>query len=286
MLFPARCIVSNFYIKSQRVWWLSEWNLCCIVSNFYIKSQRCTMILVIRMCCIVSNFYIKSQLRPGIELWLISCIVSNFYIKSQPAPSNQTMAPSCIVSNFYIKSQRWHIDDNYHLCCIVSNFYIKSQPQALHLLIIRVLHPYVPRKKRCSANWGSRFDAVFPFCKTNISKKFQLLRYFGTGAFDPCPRNSKSRRIVCPLRSGCSSFRKAASICGPAGYGPPYFPWRRSAGRRPSIASSRNRPFPMPCETGPRGAVRFWYGSAGRKIRIATWYDRRSGVIQTSFLLQ
>ena len=36
--------------------------------------------------------------------------------------------------------------------CIVSNFYIKSQPQALHLLIIRVLHPYVPRKKRCSAN--------------------------------------------------------------------------------------------------------------------------------------
>ena len=31
-------------------------------------------------------------------------------------------------------------------CCIVSNFYIKSQPQVLHLLIIRVLHPYVPRK--------------------------------------------------------------------------------------------------------------------------------------------
>ncbi len=30
--------------------------------------------------------------------------------------------------------------------CIVSNFYIKSQPQVLHLLIIRVLHPYVPRK--------------------------------------------------------------------------------------------------------------------------------------------
>ena len=71
--------------------------------------------------------------------------------------------------------------------CIVSNFYIKSQPQVLHLLIIRVLHPYVPRKKRCSANWGSRFDAVFPFCKTNISKKFQLLRYFGTGAFDLAP---------------------------------------------------------------------------------------------------
>ena len=42
-------------------------------------------------------------------------------------------------------------------------------------------------KKRCSANWGSRFDAVFPFCKTNISKKFQLLRYFGTGAFDLAP---------------------------------------------------------------------------------------------------
>ena len=36
--------------------------------------------------------------------------------------------------------------------CIVFNFYIKSQPQALHLLIIRVLRPYVPRKKRCSAN--------------------------------------------------------------------------------------------------------------------------------------
>ena len=71
--------------------------------------------------------------------------------------------------------------------CIVSNFYIKSQPQVLHLLIIRVLHSYVPRKKRCSANWGSRFDAVFPFCKTNISKKFQLLRYFGTGAFDFAP---------------------------------------------------------------------------------------------------
>ena len=126
----------------------------------------------------------------------------------------------------------------------------------------------------------------FSVLQNKYIKKIPVVEVFRDRRVRPCPRNSKSRRIVCPLRSGCSSFRKAASICGPAGYGPPYFPWRRSAGRRPSIASSRNRPFPMPCETGPRGAVRFWYGSAGRKIRIATWYDRRSGVIQTSFLLQ
>ena len=110
----------------------------------------------------------------------------------------------------------------------------------------------------------------FSVLQNKYIKKIPVVEVFRDRRVRPCPRNSKSRCIVCPLRSGCSSFRKAASICGPAGYGPPYFPWRRSAGRRPSIASSRNRPFPMPCETGPRGAVRFWYGSAGRKIRIAT----------------
>ena len=38
--YPFGCIVSNFYIKSQRV--LGDCRLvpCCIVSNFYIKSQR------------------------------------------------------------------------------------------------------------------------------------------------------------------------------------------------------------------------------------------------------
>ena len=58
----------------------------------------------------------------------------------------------CIVSNFYIKSQPAVDSVIIVIGCIVSNFYIKSQPQVLHLLIIRVLHPYVPRKKRCSAN--------------------------------------------------------------------------------------------------------------------------------------
>ena len=110
----------------------------------------------------------------------------------------------------------------------------------------------------------------FSVLQNKYIKKIPVVEVFRDRRVRLCPRNSKFRRIVCPLRSGCSSFRKAASICGPAGYGPPYFPWRRSAGRRPSIASSRSRPFPMPCETGPRGAVRFWYGSAGRKIRIAT----------------
>lgn len=110
----------------------------------------------------------------------------------------------------------------------------------------------------------------FSVLQNKYIKKIPVVEVFRDRRVRPCPRNSKSRRIVCPLRSGCSSFRKAASIGGPAGYGPPYFPWRRSAGRRPSIASSRSRPFPMPCETGPRGVVRFWYGSAGRKIRIAT----------------
>ena len=137
--------------------------------------------------CIVSNFYIKSQLKAGLPIHCHSCIVSNFYIKSQRNRKNPSGLDRCIVSNFYIKSQLLPIENWRRRGCIVSNFYIKSQPQVLHLLIIRVLHPYVPRKKRCSANWGSRFDAVFPFCKTNISKKFQLLRYFGTGAFDLAP---------------------------------------------------------------------------------------------------
>ena len=80
------------------------------------------------------------------------CIVSNFYIKSQPQGDLQRWVQSCIVSNFYIKSQHAQTGTEPRLRCIVSNFYIKSQPQVLHLLIIRVLHSYVPRKKRCSAN--------------------------------------------------------------------------------------------------------------------------------------
>ena len=75
-----------------------------------------------------------------------SCIVSNFYIKSQPKPPPVVNHFCCIVSNFYIKSQPCTTTLAIRMCCIVSNFYIKSQPQVLHLLIIRVLHPYVPRK--------------------------------------------------------------------------------------------------------------------------------------------
>ena len=74
------------------------------------------------------------------------CIVSNFYIKSQLPPPIILPRPSCIVSNFYIKSQLDLLSRVKWIRCIVSNFYIKSQPQVLHLLIIRVLHPYVPRK--------------------------------------------------------------------------------------------------------------------------------------------
>ena len=66
--------------------------------------------------------------------------------------SPRMLSSGCIVSNFYIKSQQYVGFQYKRFRCIVSNFYIKSQPQALHLLIIRVLHPYVPRKKRCSAN--------------------------------------------------------------------------------------------------------------------------------------
>ena len=96
--------------------------------------------------CIVSNFYIKSQPSKWVRNWLIRCIVSNFYIKSQRF-GEDIMAPKrCIVSNFYIKSQRSVNVYRSSRRCIVSNFYIKSQPQVLHLLIIRVLHPYVPRK--------------------------------------------------------------------------------------------------------------------------------------------
>ena len=35
---------------------------CCIVSNFYIKSQRYMIDMLSIRRCIVSNFYIKSQL--------------------------------------------------------------------------------------------------------------------------------------------------------------------------------------------------------------------------------
>ena len=146
--------------------------------------------------------------------------------------------------------------------------------------------PICATKKAMFGELRKSIRCSFSVLQNKYIKKIPVVEVFRDRRVRPCPRNSKFRRIVCPLRSGCSSFRKAASICGPAGYGSPYFLWRRSAGRRPSIASSRSRPFPMPCETGSRGVVRFWYGSAGRKIRIATWYDRRSGVIQTSFLLQ
>ena len=83
---------------------------------------------------------------------IASCIVFNFYIKSQHSLWLYVCRFCCIVFNFYIKSQQVRHRLVTRPCCIVFNFYIKSQPQALHLLIIRVLRPYVPRKKRCSAN--------------------------------------------------------------------------------------------------------------------------------------
>ena len=39
MVNPKGCIVSNFYIKSQREPTFSLFAISCIVSNFYIKSQ-------------------------------------------------------------------------------------------------------------------------------------------------------------------------------------------------------------------------------------------------------
>ena len=102
--------------------------------------------------CIVFNFYIKSQPRNDSVFVRNGCIVFNFYIKSQPAGDCESASGGCIVFNFYIKSQLGSFTNSEPRGCIVFNFYIKSQPQALHLLIIRVLRPYVPRKKRCSAN--------------------------------------------------------------------------------------------------------------------------------------
>ena len=56
------CIVSNFYIKSQRRCSSANRSERCIVSNFYIKSQREVPKIDEAERCIVSNFYIKSQL--------------------------------------------------------------------------------------------------------------------------------------------------------------------------------------------------------------------------------
>ena len=61
---------------------------CCIVSNFYIKSQRSALSWMLPTSCIVSNFYIKSQQDTASQTTARSCIVSNFYIKSQPCWSN------------------------------------------------------------------------------------------------------------------------------------------------------------------------------------------------------
>ena len=57
--------------------------MCCIVSNFYIKSQRFIVFTVNDFRCIVSNFYIKSQRFIVFTVNDFRCIVSNFYIKSQ-----------------------------------------------------------------------------------------------------------------------------------------------------------------------------------------------------------
>ena len=61
-LAQNRCIVSNFYIKSQLFAPRMTYNACCIVSNFYIKSQLSASAYASYFSCIVSNFYIKSQL--------------------------------------------------------------------------------------------------------------------------------------------------------------------------------------------------------------------------------
>ena len=45
----------------------------CIVSNFYIKSQLLARGLSMLMCCIVSNFYIKSQ--PSVTHCLVAFVV-------------------------------------------------------------------------------------------------------------------------------------------------------------------------------------------------------------------
>ena len=144
------CIVSNFYIKSQRTRIPVLISSSCIVSNFYIKSQHFTCLQENPLGCIVSNFYIKSQPRADRRhfcrrLYSIQflhqittdvlrfayrsrCIVSNFYIKSQLKTRIMIRPKCCIVSNFYIKSQRDRFRPKFVFRCIVSNFYIKSQP--------------------------------------------------------------------------------------------------------------------------------------------------------------
>lgn len=97
-----------------------------------------------------------SAKKPGFALWQLSPqgpSQMNSYVfvtdKGRVVVLDGGTADDAPFLRGFIAALGNHVDK---WSCIVSNFYIKSQPQVLHLLIIRVLHSYVPRKKRCSAN--------------------------------------------------------------------------------------------------------------------------------------
>ena len=56
-----RCILLNFYIKPQLIWWRCARDVSCILLNFYIKPQLMEWLKFKPLCCILLNFYIKPQ---------------------------------------------------------------------------------------------------------------------------------------------------------------------------------------------------------------------------------
>ena len=59
----ARCILFDFYIKPQLVWYIHYLWFCCILFDFYIKPQHTQNTELLRVCCILFDFYIKPQQR-------------------------------------------------------------------------------------------------------------------------------------------------------------------------------------------------------------------------------
>ena len=98
-------------------------SLCCILLNFYIKPQPLWYCEDAVWSCILLNFYIKPQLHWRRAEMPPSCILLNFYIKPQPQPGS-TSGPSVV--SYWISTSNHNVWRLHRCDSLVVSYWIST----------------------------------------------------------------------------------------------------------------------------------------------------------------
>ena len=144
VVFPARCISFDSYIKPQLTIRKILVYESCISFDSYIKPQLLTFLMMLFVSCISFDSYIKPQHLGAQTFAQESCISFDSYIKPQLTYYLSCQDKRCISFDSYIKPQL--IGYYIHITprCISFDSYIKPQLLYNHIFYALVVYLLIP----------------------------------------------------------------------------------------------------------------------------------------------